>query len=134
MGKAILDYQSGNYSEDLITATHISFNDVLSLPYLFRSFEDMPKIEQTALELVKGEALDVGCAAGSHSLYLQQQGISVTSIDISEGSIITCRKRGLKHAYHRNLMDESGHYDTIFFLMVAGALLAGFIILKKLRG
>ncbi len=32
----------------------------------------MPKLEQKALQLAKGKILDVGCGAGSHSLYLQE--------------------------------------------------------------
>ena len=68
LGKALLDYHNGNYSEDIITATNISEEDTLPLPYLFRSFVEMPKIEQRALELCRGKILDVGCGAGSHSL------------------------------------------------------------------
>ena len=32
-GKALLDYQSGNYSEDIITWTNISDEDKLPLPW-----------------------------------------------------------------------------------------------------
>ena len=42
-GKALLDYQNGNYTEDLITSTNISDDDELPLPYLFRDYQDMPK-------------------------------------------------------------------------------------------
>ena len=66
-GKALLDYQNGNYTEDLITSTSISDEDELPLSYLFRSFEEMPKLEQKALQLAKGKVLDVGCGSGSHS-------------------------------------------------------------------
>ena len=67
-GTAILDYQQGNYTEDLVTSTSISKEDVLPLPYLFRDFSKMPVLEQAALKLAKGRVLDVGCGAGSHSL------------------------------------------------------------------
>ena len=33
------------------------------------------------------DILDVGCGAGSHSLYLQEKGFEVTAIDISENAI-----------------------------------------------
>ena len=70
-GTAILDYQLGNYSEDLVTSTSISEADSLPLPYLFRNHSEMPSIEQTALKLSKGTVLDNGCGAGSHRLYLK---------------------------------------------------------------
>ncbi|NNK71898.1 MAG: class I SAM-dependent methyltransferase, partial [Flavobacteriaceae bacterium] len=117
MGLAILDYQNGNYSEDIITATHISSNDVLPLPYLFREYDQMPLIEQMALDRTTGKVLDVGCGAGSHSLYLQEKGLDVTAIDVSEGSVKACLKRGIKKAFQKNVLDESGRYDTIISLM-----------------
>ena len=94
-GKALLDYQSGNYSEDIITYSSISGKDEMELPWLFRTFHEMPMIEQTALQLCKGKTLDVGCGAGSHSLYLQDKNLDIKAIDISEGAIETCIKRGV---------------------------------------
>ena len=82
-GKAILDFQTNNSPEDLITETNISEADEMSVDYLFRSFNEMPKLEKKALQLCKGKVLDVGCGAGSHSLYLQKKGFQVTAIDIS---------------------------------------------------
>ena len=67
-GKAILDFQTNNSPENLITETSISDKDEMSVAYLFRNFEEMPKIEQLALQLCKGKILDIGCGAGSHSL------------------------------------------------------------------
>jgi len=58
-GKALRDYHNNNYTEDLITSTNISGNDALPIPYLFRSFFEMPKLEQKALQLAKGRVLDV---------------------------------------------------------------------------
>ncbi|MBT8272603.1 MAG: methyltransferase domain-containing protein [Bacteroidia bacterium] len=116
-GKALLDYFNDEYVEDLITATNISSEDVLPLPYLFRDYDAMPKIEQKALQLAKGDILDVGCGAGSHALYLQERGMNVKAIDLSRGAIEVCRKRGLKQAEVLNICDESGTYDTIIILM-----------------
>tara|TARA_R110002073_G_scaffold95059_2_gene220915 strand:- start:7894 stop:8589 length:696 start_codon:yes stop_codon:yes gene_type:complete len=116
-GKAILDYQNGNYTENITTSTSISDEDILPIPYLFRQFSEMPNIEQKALQLAKGEILDVGCGAGSHSLYLQKKGLSVKSIDISKGAIETCKLRGLKNAHVLNVLDETETFDTILMLM-----------------
>ncbi|MGG7034128.1 MAG: SAM-dependent methyltransferase [Flavobacterium sp.] len=119
-GKAILDYQTNNSPENLITETNISEEDEMEVAYLFRSFNEMPKIEQKALLLAKGKVLDVGCGAGSHSLHLQnEQNLNVTSIDISKNAIKTCQLRGLASAKVVNLLDldESEKFDTILLLM-----------------
>ncbi len=116
-GTAILDYQQGNYTEDLVTSTSISEEDILPLPYLFRDFSEMPVLEQTALELSKGSVLDVGCGAGSHSLYFTSKGLEVKSIDISKGAIKACQLRGLKNAHVLDVKNETQAFDTLLLLM-----------------
>lgn len=118
-GKAILDYQTKNSPENLITETTISEEDEMSVSYLFRSFSAMPEIEKQALQLAKGKVLDVGCGAGSHSLYLQEErNLDVTSIDISANAIQACKLRGLKKAQIHDVMTlENQKYDTILLLM-----------------
>jgi SAM-dependent methyltransferase len=123
-GKAILDYQTNNSPEDLITETSISEADEMSVAYLFRDFKDMPKLEQKALQLAKGKALDVGCGAGSHALYLQEKDFDVTAIDISENAIKACELRGLKNCKVLDVLDldtdihqHNNKYDTILLLM-----------------
>jgi SAM-dependent methyltransferase len=118
-GKAILDYQTQNNPENIITSTSISDEDEMDVAYLFRSFDEMPSIEQKALLLAKGKTLDVGCGAGSHSLYLQnERNIEVHSIDISKNAIQACSLRGLKNAQAIDVLDlENEKYDTILLLM-----------------
>ena len=116
-GKALLDYHNGNYSEDLVTSTHISDEDELPLPYLFRSFAEMPALEQKALSLCRGKVLDVGCGAGVHSLYLQKQHLDIKGIDVSEGALTVAKERGVKNVEQLNILDESEMFDTILLLM-----------------
>lgn len=117
-GQAILDYQNDKYTEDIITSTSISDEDVLPVPYLFRSYAEMPKLEQKALDLAYGNVLDVGCGAGSHSLYLQnEKQLKVKAIDISEGAVEACKKRGIHKAQVLDILDETQQYDTILLLM-----------------
>ena len=118
-GKAILDFQTNNSPEDIITETSISEADIMSIGYLFRSFLEMPKIEQKAIQLSKGKVLDVGCGAGSHSLYLQnEKKLDVTCIDISKNAIKACKLRGLKNTRVQNILDiENEKFDTILLLM-----------------
>jgi hypothetical protein len=56
-GKAILDYQTNNAPEDLITETSISEEDAMSVAYLFRNFEEMPKLEQEPYNSLKEKFL-----------------------------------------------------------------------------
>jgi SAM-dependent methyltransferase len=116
-GNALLDYLHGRYTEDIITSTNISDDDELPLPYLFRDFKAMPKLEQKALNLAKGSVLDVGCGAGSHSLYLQEKGLQVKGIDISKGAIKVCRQRGILNTEVKNILNETETFDTILLLM-----------------
>jgi SAM-dependent methyltransferase len=116
-GQALIDFQSGNYTEDIITSTNISSEDILPLDYLFRSFKDMPKLEQKALKLAQGKVLDVGCGAGSHSLYLQEKGLNVKAIDISEGAITVTKNRGVINTELKDILDEVETFDTILLLM-----------------
>ncbi|SDB47983.1 Methyltransferase domain-containing protein [Flavobacteriaceae bacterium MAR_2010_188] len=116
-GKALLDYQNGNYSEDIITSTNISDEDVLPLPYLFRDYSEMPKLEKKALSLAIGKVLDVGCGSGSHSLHLQKKGLDVTAIDISKGAIEVTKLRGVNKVELKNILEVEETYDTILLLM-----------------
>ena len=118
-GKAILDYQTNTSPENMITSTSISDEDEMEVAYLFRSFAEMPTLEQKALQLTKGRTLEVGCGAGSHGLYLQnERNIDVHSIDISENAIAACTLRGLKKTEVIDVLNiENEKYDTILLLM-----------------
>jgi SAM-dependent methyltransferase len=119
-GKAILDYQTNNSPEDLLTETSISEADEMSVSYLFRNYNEMPKLEQKALQLAKGKILDVGCGAGSHALELQnERKLNVTAIDISENAVRACQLRGINNAEVANILDldTENKFDTILLLM-----------------
>ena len=116
-GTAILDHQLGKCEEDIITSTSISDEEPLKVSYLFRTFEQMPELEQTALSLAKGTILDVGCGAGSHSLILKTKGFDVKSIDISPKAIECCQLRGLDNAKFLDVLNETETFDTLLLLM-----------------
>ena len=137
-GKAILDYQTNTSPEDIVTETNITEADEMEVAYLFRDFISMPKIEQTALQLAKGKILDVGCGAGSHSLYLKEKGLEVTAIDISSNAIKACELRGIKMARVQNVLDiENEKFETILLLMngtgIFGSLNNTAVYLQKLK-
>lgn len=136
-GKAIYDYFSGNYTENLKTETDISEQDELPLSYLFRTYQQMPFLEKKALDMASGKILDVGCGAGSHSVYLQEKNMDVIAIDISPKAIEVCKLRGIKNAINQDIMQVEGKFDTILLLMngagICGRLRYLDIFLQKLK-
>ena len=119
-GQAILDYQTNNKPEPLLTATSISEEDEMDVAYLFRSYDLMPKMEQKSLQLAFGKVLDIGCGAGSHALSLQNdRNLDVTAIDISENAIKACALRGVRNTKVMDILDLKCEvkFDTILLLM-----------------
>ena len=138
LGTALLDYQRGNYTEDIKTYSSLEEEDIMPLPYLFRGFEQMPFIEQKALSLCRGTILDIGCGAGSHALYLQNKGLKTTGLDFSPGAIAVCQQRGLQNTHLGDFFDLKGvSFDTILLLMngigIAGELKNLDVFLNKLK-
>lgn len=117
-GLAISDYYHNNQPEDIRTETNISEEDLLPTAYLFRNYEEMPPIEQEAMRLSSGKVLDVGCAAGSHALYLQNKGLDVQAIDISQGAVEIAKLRGLNKVELSSILDwNKEKYDSILLMM-----------------
>ena len=118
IGQALKDFYHNQDPQDLYTQTNISELDVLPTAYLFRSYDQMPLIEKTALDLCRGHVLDVGCGSGSHALFLQENGQSVTAIDQSPGAIEVAKLRGVRDAFCVDFLSyKHGTYDTILMLM-----------------
>ncbi|HDZ14505.1 hypothetical protein LCGC14_1128400 [marine sediment metagenome] len=118
LGNAVLEYQNGVYSEDILTFSSLDEEDNIPLPYLFRDFKGMPSLEQKALARCTGSILDIGCGAGSHSLYLQEEGYDVTALDSSKGAIETCRLRGIEKRVLTDIMNYKNlRFDTLLMLM-----------------
>ena len=118
MGVAIYDYHRTGCADTLIVHSSMFEDDEIPVETLFRGFDDMPQVEQKALEMAQGRILDVGAAAGCHSLALQQMGKESVAIDISPLSVIVMKERGV-NASAVNFYDEGFNesFDTILMLM-----------------
>ncbi|MCH4823446.1 class I SAM-dependent methyltransferase [Gramella lutea] len=118
-GMAIKAFYEDHDKTDIIVHSPDFDDDIIPVDYLFRDFSQMPEIEQEALELSKGNLLDVGCGAGSHSLYLQdKKNLKVLGLDTSPMAIEIARKRGVKNAVCRDFFKlKDNKYDTILMLM-----------------
>ena len=119
MGAAIADYYTKGKSAKLRVLSSQFEEDEIPTEQLFRTYDEMPPLEQEALQLAKGKILDCGAGSGCHALALQDMGKDVEAIDISPLSVEVMKKRGVKEAYCVNLFDENylQKFDTILMLM-----------------
>lgn len=119
MGWAIADYYKNGAAGRLRVFSSMFEEDEMSVKNLFRTFKEMPVLEQRALELCCGKILDVGAGSGCHSLALQEMKKAVCAIDISPRSVDVMQKRGVAEARLVNMYDKSltGKFDTILMLM-----------------
>ena len=119
MGYAIADYFSKGKAGRLRVFSSQFEEDEIPVDQLFRTFDEMPVLEQKALELAQGKILDCGAGSGCHALALQDMSKDVEAIDISPRSVEVMQKRGIQHAYCVNLFDDNflHRYDTILMLM-----------------
>ena len=119
MGSAIADYFAKGKSAKLRVLSSQFEEDEIPTEQLFRTYDEMPLLEQEALQLASGRILDCGAGSGCHALALQDMGKDVEAIDISPLSVEVMKKRGVKEAYCVNLFDENylQKFDTILMLM-----------------
>ena len=117
-GLAFRDFLDGNTKEELLVKIDMFDAENLPVAYFFRSYDEMPEWEQLVLDQCHGRVLDVGAGAGSHALYLQDKGLDIVAVDISEGAVECMRERGVKKTLVQDIFHfENEKFDTILFLM-----------------
>ncbi len=118
LGRALLDFMYSDVPHKLWV--HDKFGPKVEMPvgHYFRTDADMPEIEIMALELCSGSVLDIGAGAGSHALWLQDNGRKVKAIDISPGAVEVMEDRGVLNAACVDVFDcNTERYDTLLLLM-----------------
>lgn len=139
MGADIRDYQSKGKASRLRVLSSMFDEDEMPVAHLFRTFNQMPRLEQKALSMAKGRVIDIGAGAGCHALVLQERGLEVKAIDISPLSCEVMSERGVKDVECVNLFDPQlqGKYDTLLLLMngtgIAGKLNRLSMLLNRLK-
>lgn len=118
LGEALSDYFYKGKAAPLLLHTSYGTTEDMPVDWFFRDEEDFPLLEFKALHMCKGNVLDIGAGAGSHALYLQDQGLSVTALDASPQAAWIMSERGVRNvrctAYQN--FKEAG-FDTILLLM-----------------
>lgn len=85
---------------------------------LFFESENFPFIEMCALNQCRGSVLDIGSAAGRHTLELLRRGLKVTSLDILPEMEQIMKDRGLTDIVIGDVFQFSGQqFDTLLMLM-----------------
>ena len=139
-GEAIHDYFEKGKAPDLIVNSNYTEGEEIAASWFFRTEKEMPVIERTALKRCNGKVLDIGAAAGCHSIILQKKGFSVTALEKSEKAVEVMKNRGIQKVLCSDIYTFSENkFDTILLLMNGagiGETLAGleklFIHLKTL--
>ena len=108
MGAAILDYQKSERVGRLRVLSSMFEEDEMPVKHLFRKVEEMPMLEQKALQLTKGRVLDIGAGSGCHTLALQEKGLEVKAIDISPLSCEAMELRGVMDASQNASLHHEG--------------------------
>lgn len=68
MGAAIAEFHKTGKADKLRVFSPDFDEDEIPVELLFRSFEEMPEIEQIALTMAQGKILDVGAGADRRAL------------------------------------------------------------------
>jgi SAM-dependent methyltransferase len=130
-GQALFDFYQHKSKHKLWINNTYGPKEQMPLDVFFRTKQQMPDLENLALSRCFDKVLDIGAGAGSHALILQELGLDVTALDISELAVTVMLQRGVKKAIAKDFFSYHGEkYDTLLLLM-NGIGLCG--TLQKLR-
>lgn len=118
LGQAIAGYHAGHKQARLWILPSYGPREQMPVRIYFRSPSKMSGLEHIALGACRGHILDAGAGAGSHALYLQQQGRKVTALDISPLNCSVMKERGVHDVRQGDLLKWNGRrFDTVLLLM-----------------
>ncbi len=118
IGEAIHDFFEKGKAPAIIVNSNYTGGEEIQPSYFFRKEKEMPDIEKKALKLCRGKILDVGAAAGCHSLILQKNDFNVIPLEKSPLAAEVLRKRGLLKVIQEDVFSYSGNgFDTVLVLM-----------------
>lgn len=120
-GNIIKDFYTGDNPEACeIVEREDGYVDASSADYLFSEYEEWEDNIKQGLTHAQGKVLDIGCGAGRHSLYLQEQGMDVHGVDVSPLAVEVASERGVEKTSVQSIdtvteMDDAP-FDTILLL------------------
>jgi SAM-dependent methyltransferase len=116
-GEAIAAYFEGDTTVELIMRRDDGQEFTVPAGVFFRGPSEFSAIDQAAVELCTGRVLDVGAGTGVHSLVLQEKGLHVTCIDISQNAVSIMKQRDLTDVHRADIFEYSeGPFDTLLMM------------------
>ncbi|MEZ4799683.1 MAG: hypothetical protein R2809_07905 [Flavobacteriales bacterium] len=103
IGAAITDYWENGKAPAIDVFINGERDEAMEPSLFFRNYQQMKGYERLALSMCKGSVLDVGAAAGCHSLILQKRNLDVTAIEKSELACNVMTARGVKRVFNENI-------------------------------
>lgn len=115
--QALAAYHASNLTAEFVIRRDDGFQQRVPASVFFTDVI-FPPLEVRALDLCRGHVLDVGVAAGRHSLELSRRGLEVTSLDILPGMERILRERGIARVVIADVMQFTGaQANTVLMLM-----------------
>jgi SAM-dependent methyltransferase len=138
IGRAVYDFHFNSVNQPIIVHSDDFDDDTIEPSYLFRTYKQMPALEKKAMSLCSGKILDIGACAGTHSLYLQEKGFDVTSIETSALCCEVLKTRNIRNVIQQDIYKFTNQtFDTILLLMngtgIAGSLTGLEVLLHHLK-
>jgi SAM-dependent methyltransferase len=116
--KAVLAYDAGDLEARVVVYDDLGDRDEWDLAHFFRDKTDMPNVERRALELCRGDVLDIGAGAGCHSLELQARGFRVTAMEPDPVMTELLSRRGVESVIQGDLNAQGlARFDTVLLMM-----------------
>lgn len=117
-GRALIDYYQGRFQSPLKLHNTYGTPEEVPLDGYFFDEQNFSEMEDFTLSLCRGRVLDVGAAAGRHTLSLQTRGMEATGLEVSPACCTLMRARGVERVVQADIHKwNDGSFDTMIFLM-----------------